>query len=283
MGDQEHYEVSNTSKWCPVAPALNRPIRSAAKQWLAMLLIIGTAIFIVERPAWGGKFEVDFSSDGIIGFAQETPLGQVLGTLADQTGFTVYIDEKLINTPVTFNLPVTLPTEKAIQRMVHPHSYAMVFTKLPGRQDLTVHQVKVFAKGDHSASVVKMSKGQNTIAMTSHARGGYTRSNGRISSNVRSGMAAVRQQVKAPVQFRENAMGFTGFDFGNIRRGPDYRRDTLAMARDYREYHLDRKAHDLRAKDAQMEAAKQNSRNRQNTYRAQRQSSIEQTVNHENK
>jgi hypothetical protein len=263
-------DFSNESSW---------RLSSAVRQWLALLLIISAVILYPERPAWGGGFEVSAGSDGISGFAQAAPLGQVLGTLAERAGFTVYIDEKLVKAPVSFTLPAALPAEQAIQRMVHPHSYAVVFTKLPSREKLAVEQVKVYTKGDRSASFVKMSDGHTGIPMTGYARGGYVRSDVRLSSGVRSGLSAVRQQVKAPVRFKENAVGFTGFAFDDIRHGPDYRRDTLAMARDYQAYRQEREAYGLRAKNAQMEAAKQHSQNRQSAHRAQRQSSIQQTTN----
>ena len=275
-------EPQKKRAWSDNRNATKPPISSAACQWLTLLLIIGAVILFPERPAWGGEFEVNANSDGVSGFSRGMPLGLVLETLANQTGFEVYIDEKLINVPATFTLPVALPAEKAIQRMVHPHSYAMVFTKLPDLEELAVDQVKVYAKGDHSASFVKISKDQQPIAMAGHARGGYVRSDGRTTQGVRSGESAVRQHVKAPVRFRENAMGFTGFDFKDMVHAPDYRIDALAMGRNYRDYRLEREAYALRAKDAQMQAAKQNSNNRQNAYHTQRQSSIQQTVNQGN-
>ena len=41
-----------------------------------------------------------------------------------------YIDKKLADVPVTFEIPVALEAEKAIRRIVHPYHHALVFGRV---------------------------------------------------------------------------------------------------------------------------------------------------------
>ncbi len=254
------------------------PARLSAPRWLWRLLIMGAIVLGAGGSAWALGFDITVDNGRISGYARQAPLGAVLGRLAEQGGYAVYVDDQLIEAPTSFDLPTALPAEEAIERMVHPHSYAILFTKIPGRQQLSIAEIKVYAKGNQNAAFVRMTGDQAVPGISSYARGGSTDYRDRSANGVQSGLAYARKQVRAPVNITASAMGFSGFNFKDRRRGPDYRPDTLSAAKAYSEYRQQRDALSQRNKKAQITAARQSVENAKNAYRSQRDASIQQTI-----
>lgn len=129
---------------------------SNAIQWLSAILLIAAVVLFPERPAWGGGVEIESGPAGIKGVAHQAKLSEVLEILAYETGYAVYLDKALSQTKVSFNIPHTVPAERAIQIMVHPHSHALVYARTSDPLRLQIDQIKVYY-GDPNASASKAS------------------------------------------------------------------------------------------------------------------------------
>jgi hypothetical protein len=256
-----------------------RKFRSASSlHWLTALLIIGAIIFFPERPAWGGEFNVETGPDGIKGYARQISLGEILGYLADRNGYVVQIDQALLNAPATFNIPMPIPAERAIQRIVHPHSIALVFTRVPGKDEPVISQIKVFDKGSHSASYALLSGSGPQATYASPARYGTVRSDAIAGRGVLSGRDAVDKHVQRPVIITKNSMGFTGFKFKDPQRGPDYRPDTITMAQAYADFRAESNALNERVDYGTLHSAQQKVAQEKVQYRNTRTLSLQQTI-----
>lgn len=116
---------------------------SPAVQWLSAFLFIMAVILFPERPAWGNDLSLCVSPNGIRGYAHQAALEDVLEVLADQGGYTFYMDEALINAAITFNIPNAMPPEKALQRILSPYSYALVCVQIPEHR-VKIEQIQVY-------------------------------------------------------------------------------------------------------------------------------------------
>ena len=116
---------------------------SPTAQWLSAVLFILAVIFFPERPAWGDDLKLYVNSGGIKGYAHQVALADVLEVLADEGGYTFYLDEALINAVITFNIPYALPAEKAFQRILSPYSYAFVYAQIP-KHRVKIEQIQVY-------------------------------------------------------------------------------------------------------------------------------------------
>lgn len=115
----------------------------SAVQWLSAVLFIVAVILFPERPAWGDDLNLHVSSSGIKGYAHQVALEDVLEVLADEGGYTFYMDEALINSALTFNIPYAMPAEKAFQRILSPYSYALVYVQIPEHQ-VKIKQIQIY-------------------------------------------------------------------------------------------------------------------------------------------
>ncbi len=124
------------------AEMLQRP--SHAVQWISIIMLIAIVILFPERPAWGNDVSIEADSAGIRGVANEAKLGDVLEVLADETGYTIYIDNEAADTRVSFNIPNHIPAERAIQIILHPLSHALVYAKTSDPLRIRIDQIQVF-------------------------------------------------------------------------------------------------------------------------------------------
>lgn len=254
-----------------------RPVNTI--QWMVFLLVVSVFILTLQQPAWGGEFKLESSPRGIRGYAQQVALEEVLSHLAQTSGYVVQIDQALLKAPTTFYFPMPLPAERAIQRIVHPHSLALVFTRMPGKEEPVISQIKVFDKGTQSASYAMLSPNGDHTDHSSYARSGATRPGSSGGGGVSAGRSAVDKFVRPPVTITKSAMGFTGFKFKDHRRGPDYRPGTMAMAKAYAKYREERNALLEHTESSQLNSAKLKAEQQKNQYRASRNSSLQQTIN----
>lgn len=252
--------------------------RSVIIHSLSALLLLVCILLYPERPAWGNDMHIQIENNKIKGYAHQVSLGIILSELARQGGYTVYVDENLFDAPTSFSLPMYIPAERAIQRIVHPHSIALIFTRLAEQSTARVSQVKVFSKGNLSTSYAQLDGSGRIITHTTYAHGKSMRANGPLFSGMHAGPEAVQKHVKAPVIITENAMGFTGFKFKDKQRGPDYRPDTIALAKAYIQYRKDREAYTVNGQSSELADAKATAETAKSSYRAQRNESIQQTI-----
>lgn len=80
---------------------------SPAIQWFSAALLIMAVILFPERPAWGNDFDINIGPNGIKGYAHGVELIDVLEVLADEGGYTFYIDEEMTQTLISFNIPLS--------------------------------------------------------------------------------------------------------------------------------------------------------------------------------
>lgn len=116
---------------------------SPAVQWLSAFLFILAVILFPERPAWGDDLKLCVNASGIKGYAHQAALADVLEVLADEGGYTFYLDEALINAAITLDIPYALPAEKAFERILSPYSYALVYALIP-KHRVTIEQIQVY-------------------------------------------------------------------------------------------------------------------------------------------
>ena len=247
--------------------------------WLSFLIIIGAFILFPERPAWGGEFRLESGPGGIRGYANHAPLREVLEYLARRHGYVIQNDQDLLETPTTFSIPVALPAERAIQRIVHPHSLALVFRRPSGSQRPAVSQIKVFNKGCRSASFALLSGNGPQGVYASYARQGAIRSGMAGGGRVLSGREAYQKYVRPPVVITKSSMGFTGFKLRENHAGPDYRPTPTAMAQAYTNYRAERNALEARTQIAKLSSAKQEIETKKSHYRSGRTPALQNTIN----
>lgn len=117
---------------------------SPAIVWLSAALLIMAVILFPERPAWGSDFDIDIGPNGIKGYAHEVELIDVLEVLADEGGYTFYIDDEMARIVISFNIPDAITAEHAIGQMIHPYSHAIIFGKVPNSHILKIEQVRIY-------------------------------------------------------------------------------------------------------------------------------------------
>ena len=236
---------------------------------LATLVVI---LFISSLPAAADELSLTVGNQVITGYARQVPLGEVLGRLSDQTGCEIYIDQALYNTPVTFDMPVPMPTERAVRRMVHPYSNAMVYEAVPGTGEIRIQQIKVFQEGGSKSQYVRVAGhgGQNTVASYARGETNMRRSSLLSSKGVSSGMAAVQRNVKPALSVERGALGLPRYNFQDKGHGPDYRPDVLTMRKAYADYRQQRTAVAQNSQKAMMLNGRLKSQQAREQYQQQR-------------
>ncbi len=254
-----------------------KPVSHIFLHRISALVIMGV-ILLTGMPARAHDFYLETGSGWIKGYAKQAPLGAILSQLAQRCGYKVYIDEMLAAVPVTFDIPAAFDAERAIRRIVHPFSYALVFSRQPETGDLRIDQVKVFSKSSRSTNYMLLTgNGSAPVVTSSHARG-YGRTNA-PGGKVQAGKAAADQHVKPMVEIKKSSMGFTGYSFGDHRRGPNYNPDISMMAKSYSEYRKDRESLENRSSDAILLDGHRHAELEKMKLRSQRTDSIRKTLN----
>lgn len=261
-------------------PRSNRRILpSSTHRILALIVLFG--MLSTFSPAWGAGISLQVRDDRIQGYAHQAKLKEVLGELAAQTGFTIFLDEALLDTEVNFDIPSALPAEQAIKRIVHPHSHALVFSRVPGQPDIRIEQVKVFSEGNQATGYVSVTSGNGTVnVQPSYGRGNTSERTVNASSHsaVHAGPEGVRTFVRPPVEFTTNSMGFTGFHSRPRGKGADYRSNTLTMAQAYARYRAERQRSEQKSQSNLLRTSHQQELKDQNQYQQQRTQSAQQST-----
>jgi hypothetical protein len=266
--------VSSRESW------FSRNLRHAGNlKRLSLLIIIGVFLLFPERPAWGGEFNLQSGPEGIRGYAKHATLEEVLDYLAHCNGYVIQVDQDLLDAPTTFSIPAAIPAERAIQRIVHPHSLALVFRRPAGSQKPVIRQIKVFNKGTRSASFALLSGDRPQAVYASYSRQGAVRSGMSGRGRVRSGSEAFKKHVRPPVVITKSSMGFAGYKIGKNHAGPDYRPTPAAMAQAYTNYRAERNALNERTKVAKLNTAKQEIEQKKVNYRSGRTPALQKTIN----
>lgn len=259
----------------------NRRISPPSLNWTLVIFIVLSGIQFTLASAWSAEISLQADNDRIKGFAHQARLGDVLGQLAEQTGYTMFLDATLLDTEVSFDIPTALPAEKAIKRIVHPHSHALVFARVPGQANIRIEQVKVFSEGNQATSYVTFTSGNGAVdVQPSYGRGDtpVRAANAASHSGVHAGPEGVRTHVRPPVEFTTNSMGFTGFKIRPRGKGVDYRPSTLTMAKAYARYRTERQRSEQRSQNNLLQAFHQQELKDQSQYQQQRTQSAQQST-----
>jgi hypothetical protein len=121
--------------------------------------------------ALADPYKIEVGPGWIKGHADATPLCSMLAQLAEETGYTIYLDETLQKTRVTFSIKEDIEPEKAIRRIVHPHSYAVVFGSEADGNGSYIQEVKVFDKGQMNTARYMAFRGGNGSVSTGSGKG----------------------------------------------------------------------------------------------------------------
>jgi hypothetical protein len=169
-------------------PAYQTAILVSSHRWMPVLAFMG-GILRAGMPAR--------AHDNILetyqGQAHEARLGNILGNPAERCGYTIFLDEKLVAVPVTFDIPAEHEAEKSIRRIARPYNYALVFTRVPGKPVSRSEQLKVFSKDSQAAQCALMCENGSGLTVKSFYVHGGTGGSGRTTgSGIQAGMATVQ-------------------------------------------------------------------------------------------
>jgi hypothetical protein len=225
------------------------------------LLILGTFAL-----ASASSLKIEANSDWIKGSAEAAPLGQVLERLAEEIGCDIYIDAPLLEAPVSFTIKERLTPEKAIQRIVRPHSYAMVFAPGGKADESRILEVWIFREGEqHNTSYVPLKRDDSPSASSSSI--GPTDSDSVASPNTQTGSSRAVQGkdlVRRDLHVGKSAFGTPVVKGRDSGTGPDYRPSAHQMRLAYERFQLAKHREERRLAEMSIRQAQANAeRNRQ--------------------
>lgn len=252
--------------------------------WLKIKLLLKLIliVFVINPSARASSLMIETGPDWIKGSAEEVSLGQVLTTVAEKTGYSVYVDEDLFDLPISFDIAGKMTSEDAVKRIIHPHSYAMVYSKRPDGNGFDILEVRVYTKGrQNSARYKSLKPGSTTGPGINGTSGNYNPSasangpgaglGGDSSQASNPGISIdPRSLISSPYEAREGAFGQSVAGTGNPEKGPDYRLSPSEMQKAYAQFQSDKKAYQRRVSDAQNTQARARLTQRKADYKDQR-------------
>lgn len=208
-----------------------------------ILIILGSSL-----PAISGQCKIEVGHGWIKGKADNFPLGDVLSQVAEKTGYAIYIAENLKKFPVTFHINKKLKPEKAIQRMIHPHSYAFVFSKGVNGNEFNILELQVFNRGMQSNTRYVALHGETSIIENRLARNKNRNNFKSFSSSTNAGTTAYegrtikgKNLLKQDFEVKKNIFGGPVVNFRDSSKGPDYRPNAREMRLAHEQYQRNKK------------------------------------------
>ena len=217
---------------------------TGTKSLLKLILVL--LILFFSHPALADPFKIEIGPGWVKGHANAIPLSRVLAQVAEKTGYTIYLDQDLQEVPATFSIKADMEPEKAIRRIVHPHSYAVVFGSEADGNGSYIQEVKVFSKGRmHTARYVafrgetgsagsgkggKKNSGSQPSAVCSLETDdpGYASDAGRSLQG--------KDLLRPSILVKKGAFGHPVIKFRDPRKGPDYRPGAYEMRQSYERF-----------------------------------------------
>jgi hypothetical protein len=243
-----------------------------------LLSLTVLALLLCNAMAFAGKVQIHIHEHGISGYAHKARLTDVLGQLSAQTGSTVFIDEALADTRVTFEIPVPMPAEYAVRRMIHPLSHAMVYSRVVGQQQLVVEEIKIYSQSKKTTRFV------HVPSSDFHNIAGEAASEGTMSGSTTSGKHRLvgsldpRKQIRKPVSFSDGVFGNTRYHIDPSTNGPDYRPTQSTMSGRYSEQRIASRAYQQTSTQSAMQSSRENDTSNRDQYRHERVLSIQKSV-----
>lgn len=247
------------------------------------------ALFILACcvPAFAGQSEIDVGPDWIKGKADAAPLGKVLAQVAEKAGYAIYIDEKLQKVPVTFTIKEKITPQRAIRRMVRPHSYAVVFGGEAEDDASNILEVWVFRKGQQLkaryVALKRTTRPSPSDVSGSLGKGDVDAASGAAASSEAPG-AGVGRSIEGKNLLRRD-LTVTRSIFGtpviksrDRSKGPDYRPNAFEMRQAYKEYQRAKREEERHRARAMHKQAQQRSEQERARARAQRNEELKQKI-----
>lgn len=187
---------------------------------LKFLLSLILALFILTHsvPSFSAPLEIQVGPGWIMGKGDGVALGKVLTEVTKKSGYPIFVDEKLLKTPVSFNIEDKLAPERFIKRIVRPHSYAIVFGSEDKNNVSTIHEVWVFPKGQQFKS-----RYADLSAASVGVNAAVSSSSGDVSGISGGKSVDPKRIVKRSLHVKETAYGGSSFTYKDPKKGPDYR------------------------------------------------------------
>lgn len=257
-------------------------IHSSVKMKFRLNLILILFVWVMTPSAWAGTLSIDAGPDWIKGKADEVSIGQVLAQVAEKTGYAVYLDEDLVDLPISFDIQDQMASEAAIRRIIQPHSYAMVYSKRADGNGFDILEVRVYTKGRQSSARYKpLNPGSTRSAGINGTSGIYNPSAsangpgagiGGDSSQASNPGSSIdpRSLISLPYEAKEGAFGQGVAGTGNPEKGPDYRLSPSQMQEAYAQFQEDKKAYQRRVSNAQNTKSRAGLAQRKEDYKDQR-------------
>lgn len=245
---------------------------------LALKLAVAILTFLYSLPAFSGQFQIQTGPGWIKAKANGVGLGEVFTQVAEKTGYKIYIDEELEKVPATFSFKENLSPEKAIRRMVRPHSYAVVFGSDTKDKAPNILEVWVFRKGHQlttryiALTPAPGAQGKSASAGVSSASQGSAGGSGRGRS------IKGKNLIKRELFVKKTAFGTRVLVPRDPSKGPDYRPTADQMRQAYVKFQRDKKRYLKRRSDASFLQSRRDSEQAKNQHRARRNEQIRSRV-----
>jgi hypothetical protein len=258
-------------------------LRPTLMQFVAMLLMV----FFVTVPAvLAGNCRIESGPDWIRGKAEMAPLGHVLKQLSEKTGYSIFVDQDLLDEPVSFEITGEMESEDALRRIIHPHSSALVYNKKSDGNGFDILEVRIYTKGRRkSVRYVPLNppygsrsnstpdygvSGNRGRSTTDSASSSSYRGRSGITPSAHGSLCDPRATIRQRYGGKKGAFGQSMPASGNSKKGPDLRPSASEMKQAYTKFKQDKK--DYRQRSAESISRQSQSRQLQSrgSYRDQR-------------
>ena len=207
------------------------------KRILNSFIVFVALVFCFCVPAGAGQLKIETGPGWMKGNADAVSLEEVLSQVAGKTGCDIFIDEEIADAKTSFRIDENLSLDRAIRRMVRPHSYAVVFGGDEKGSKFAILEVWVFRKGaERTASYVSL-RGADHSASSSVGAG----STGAGSSSAASASGAGRtiegkNILRRDFTVTKSPFGTPVIKYRDKSKSPDYRPNSLEMKQAYQRY-----------------------------------------------
>ncbi len=234
------------------------------------------AVFFITE-AMAGQINIEVGEDWMKGGADSAPLGKVLTKVAKKAGYPIYLDEKLENAPITFNIENNLSQEKAIQRIIHPHSHAFVFGSTAEKNKFKILELRVFSKSNKAnVNYITLKAGTGEASKHKSIRNLDPASNVNTAATSNTPAAARMQALNRKKMVRQNYYAKKTMFGPSVLaprkgyNGPDYSPSISEKEKSFSKFQTAKNLEQQQMSRAAYMQAKQNYERQKSTYRNKR-------------
>lgn len=233
-------------------------------QMARVFLAAGIWLLCSALPVLGESCDISVTDEGITGNAQQIPLSNALSQLASKAGYTILVDKNIQFVPVTFRMNSRMTPEKAIQRIVHPYNYAIVYGAGERKGEYTVIEIRVYGEKAGQSLEYATITSRSTALLEAERKGTGDSDNEKSAVGLAVKAAAPdagrsiagKQLVKQNFITQKNAFGQPVIGKRSPFLGPDYRPTTAQLRNAYQRYQATKKFQQQRAAQSAKMSAK---------------------------